>query len=112
MSIDWSKLKLSVVSFASWLRSVYSEADGSGSSTRVHMGAVIGFVLGVGISYAVSVHHRYVTIEQFDGFLTAGATFIVTICGSLYGINKVSSWAEGKTPPPTTPGSPNPPNQP
>jgi hypothetical protein len=81
-------------SLFSWLRSVYSESDGSGSSTRVHMAGLIAFILGVGISFAVSVHHKYVTIEQFDAFLTSGATFIVTTCGALYGINKVSSWAE------------------
>lgn len=107
----WSKLVSFFQSFILWLRSVYSESDGSGSSTRVHMAAVIAFVLGVGVSYCLSVHHKLITIEQFDAFLTAGATFIVTICGALYGINKVSSWAEGKTATAGAPpvNSPNPP---
>jgi hypothetical protein len=93
----FSKSKNSILPFFHWLKSVYSESDGSGSSTRVHMAALISFIIGVGVSFAVSVHHKYVSIEQFDSFLSAGATFIVTCCGALYGINKVSSWAEGKT---------------
>lgn len=92
-----SKTKNSIMPFFSWLKSVYSESDGSGSSTRVHMTALIAFIIGVGVSFSVSVHHGHITLEQFDSFLSAGATFIVTCCGALYGINKVSSWAEGKT---------------
>jgi hypothetical protein len=109
-----SKSKASILPFFKWLKSVYSESDGSGSSTRVHMAALIAFILGVGVSFSVSVHHKYVTIEQFDAFLSAGATFLVSTCGALYGINKVSSWAEGKTaaavavnePDPTAPSPP------
>jgi hypothetical protein len=85
-----------MLSFFGWLKSVYSESDGQGSSTRVHMAALICFILGVGVSFAVSVHHKYVSIEQFDSFLSAGATFIVTCCGALYGINKLGSWADGR----------------
>jgi hypothetical protein len=49
--------------FLTWLRSVYSEPDGSGSSTRIHITALIAFVLGVGISFAVLVHNKVITIE-------------------------------------------------
>ena len=79
-----------------WLKSVYSESDGSGSSTRVHMTAIIAFVLGVGVSFAVSVHHKYVTIEQFNSFLSAAAIFITSTCGVLYGLNKAGSYMDGK----------------
>ena len=67
-----------------------SESDGNGSSTRLHMSALIAFVIGVGIAFGVATHEKKFTIEQFDGFLGAGATFLVTTCGPLYGMNKVS----------------------
>jgi len=76
--------------FFSWLKSAYSESDGSGSSTRIHMTALIAFVIGVGLAFGVATHEKKFTIEQFDGFLGAGATFIVTTCGPLYGLNKAS----------------------
>lgn len=78
-----------------WIRSVYSENDGTGSSTRVHIGLLIAFILGVGVSFAVGVHHHQLSPEQFDAYLAAGGTFVVTCCGALYGINKLGSWAEG-----------------
>lgn len=83
--------------FFTWLRSVYSESDGTGSSTRLHVGLIIGFIVGVGLSLAVSVHHGHITVEQFDGFLSAGGMFIMTCCGALYGINRLADWAETKT---------------
>ena len=82
-----------------WIRSVYSEPDGNGSSTRVHMAAIIGFIIGVGISFCISVHHQRVSIDQFDGFLTAAGTFILTTCGALYGINKAGSYFDAKNNP-------------
>jgi hypothetical protein len=78
-----------------FIKSVYSD-NGQGSSTRVHMGAIIAFVLGVGVSFSVSVHHKLITLEQFDAFLGAAGTFIVTVCGTLYGINKAGSYFDGK----------------
>lgn len=92
--MDWTTTYEKIKPVITWIKSVYSEPDGTGSSTRVHMAAVIGFILGVGVSFAVSVHHKLITIEQFDSFLSAGATFITVICGALYGINKISSYAE------------------
>jgi len=76
--------------FFSWLKSAYSESDGNGSSTRLHMSALIAFVIGVGIAFGVATHEKKFTIEQFDGFLGAGGAFIVTTCGPLYGLNKAS----------------------
>jgi hypothetical protein len=76
--------------FFSWLKSAYSESDGSGSSTRIHMTALIAFVIGIGVAFGVATHQKKFTIEQFDGFLGASATFIVTTCGPLYGLNKAS----------------------
>lgn len=83
-------------SILTWLASVYSESDGHGSSTRVNIALIIGFILGIGISFAVSVHHRLITVEQFNSFLAAGGTFIVTVCGTLYGLNRLAGVADAK----------------
>jgi hypothetical protein len=96
----WSNFISIFKPLLSFLRSTYSESDGSGSSTRVHIAALLSFVIGVGVSFSVMVHHKVITIEQFDSFLSAGGTFLVTSCGALYGINKLSSWAENKQNPP------------
>ena len=60
------------------------------------MAAIIAFSLGVGVSFAVSVHHKLVTLDQFDTFLTSAATFITATCGSLYGMNKLAAWGTDK----------------
>ena len=85
------------MAFWTWLKSVYSEPDGSGSSTRIHITALIMFILGVGISFGVATHHKIFTLEEFDNFLTTSSTFIVTTCGPLYGVNKMADWAKNKT---------------
>jgi hypothetical protein len=77
-----------------WLKSIWSEPDGSGSSTRIHVTMLIAFVLGVGISFGVSTHQKKITVEQFNNFLNAGSTFIVTTCGPLYASNKLADWAK------------------
>jgi hypothetical protein len=78
----------------SFLKSVYSESSGAGSSTRVHIGAILAFILGVGISFAVAVHLKKITIEQFDNFLSSGAIFITSTAGTLYSANQVGNWAQ------------------
>jgi len=95
-----------VKSFFSWLRSVYSESDGSGSSTRLHIAAVLAFILGCGVSFCVSVHQKVITIEQFDAFLGVAGTFIMTVAGVLYGLNKTSEYLNNRI------QQPNPPQQP
>jgi len=82
--------------FLTWLKSIWSEPDGSGSSTRVHMTMLIAFILGVGISFGVATHQKRVSIEQFNNFLNAGATFIVTTCGPLYAANKAADFLKNK----------------
>lgn len=79
-------------SFGQWVRSIWSEPDGSGSSTRVHITAITAFILGVGIAFGIATHAKKISIEQFDSFLNAGATFLVTTCGPLYGLNKAADW--------------------
>ena len=83
--------------FLTWLKSIWSEPDGSGSSTRIHCSALIAFVIACGISLAILVHRKVVTVEQFDAFLGSAATFVSVTCGPLYGLNKLSDWAKSKT---------------
>ena len=89
-----------------WLKSIWSEPNGNGSSTRIHMTILIAFIIGVGISFGVATHQKRFSIEQFDNFLNAGATFIVTTCGPLYAANKVADWGKNHD------NQPNQPNQP
>jgi hypothetical protein len=79
-----------------WIRSIWSEPDGTGSSTRVHMTALIAFIIGVGLSFGIATHQKKVSIEQFNNFLSAGSTFLVTTCGPLYGANKVADYLKNK----------------
>ena len=74
--------------FWKWVRSIYSEPNGNGSSTRIHITALVAFILGIGVSFGIATHNKKFTIQEFNSFLEAGSTFIVTTCGPLYGMNK------------------------
>jgi hypothetical protein len=96
------------ISFFSWLKSVYSEPDGSGSSTRIHISLLTGFVIGIGISFAISVHHKLVTISEFNAFLGAASAFLIATAGPLYGLNKAADWLKNRDnnqQPPNAPSS-------
>ena len=88
-------------SFFSWLRSAYSDTDAKGnqvgSSSRLHIGMIISFVLGVGVSFAIATHQKIITIEQFNTFLGSAGTFTVVTTGALYSLNQLGSWAKNKT---------------
>ena len=79
-----------------WIRSIYSEPNGNGSSTRIHITALIAFILGIGIAFGIATHHKRFTMEEFNSFLQTGSTFLVTTCGPLYGMNKLSDWGKDK----------------
>jgi hypothetical protein len=79
-----------------WVKSIWSEPDGTGSSTRILMAALIAFVLGVGISFGISTNKGRMTPEQFNNFLGSSGTFIVTTCGPLYAANKAADWLKKK----------------
>jgi hypothetical protein len=81
--------------FISWVKSVYSD-NGVGSSTRVHIGMIISFVLLVGISFSVAVHIHKISIEQFNNFLSSAGTFIVTTTTPLYAANQAGNWLQKK----------------
>ena len=82
--------------FLHWLRSIWSEADGNGSTTRVLMFILVSFIVGVGVSFAVATHQKIITIEQFNAFLQSGGLFITTTVPVIYGINKMADWASSK----------------
>ena len=93
---DLSTITVRIKLIGAWLRSCYSEPDGTGSSTRIHISLLIAFVLSVGASFAHLVNLHVISIEQFCIFLGAAATFLVTTTGPLYGANKLADWAKGK----------------
>jgi hypothetical protein len=80
-----------------FIKSVFSEPDGSGSSVRVVMGLVVAFILGIGVTFGVLVWRKTITIEQFDNFLTTGGEFILTVSGPLYGANQIRNILNTKT---------------
>ena len=79
-----------------WIKSIWSEPDGTGSSTRIHITMLIAFILGVGIAFGIATHQKRITVEQFNNFLNAGSTFLVTTCGPLYGANKAADWLKSR----------------
>lgn len=79
-----------------FLKDIFSEADGSGSSSRVMIGLIIAFILGVGVSFAIEVHRHKITPEQFSNFLGSSGTFITITTAPLYAINKGADAFKGR----------------
>ncbi len=69
-----------------FLRSTFSEPDGTGSASRVLAGATVGSCL-IWISYIVFSQHALPDLGGASMFVTAG--------GSLYGVNKISVALKG-----------------
>lgn len=82
--------------FIQWAKSIWSEPDGSGSSTRVITTSLVAFIIGVGLSFGLAVHLKKITMDQFDSFLSAGSLFIVTTCAPLYAANKTADVFKSK----------------
>lgn len=82
--------------FFKFTKSVFSESDGSGSSSRVMMGLIVAFILGIGVAFGAMVHFKDISIDQFNSFLHSGGEFIVTTAGPLYGVNKFTDVLKGK----------------
>jgi hypothetical protein len=80
-----------------FFKSMFSESDGTVSSTRVMVSLLITFVIAVGISFAIKVNAKGMSPEQFNEYLRAGSSFILTTCGPLYAVNKVASVMNNKT---------------
>lgn len=86
------------MNFLNWLKSVWSEPNGNGSSTRVHITALLFFVLGLGTAFGTLAYHSKISIEQFDNFLSTAGTFFVTTSGPLYAVNKLSDFMKTRNP--------------
>lgn len=70
-----------------FFHSMLSGVDGRISNTRVCITATVAFVIGAGITLVCKIHAP-ITVAEFDSFLSASGTFIATVCGPLYLINK------------------------
>ena len=82
--------------FIKFVRSIFSEADGTGSWGRVGSGLIVLFTLAW-VTYVVCKTHLLPELGGPLAFMTGGSS-------SLYGVNKLIT-AFGKTPtaPPTPP---------
>lgn len=70
-----------------FIKSVFSEADGSGSASRIMIAVLVGFIVGSGATIAYRLHGSFV-VADLDSFLNAAGMFIATTCSPLYLINK------------------------
>ena len=73
----------------SYLRSMLSEADGTGSSTRLCVLLVIVFTLGF-VTALIWKIHAPVTVAEFCQAISALTLFATGICAALYGINRAA----------------------
>ena len=80
---------------SSFLKSIFSEPDGTGSSTRITMLAIICFILGIGSTLAFKMHD-HISVGDMNSFLSSSGNFILTTCGPLYAINKGSDAIKNK----------------
>ena len=72
-----------------YLRSMLSETDGTGSSSRVCVLLVIVFTLGFVAALLWKIHAP-VTVAEFSQAIGALTLFATGICGALYGINRAA----------------------
>jgi hypothetical protein len=72
-----------------YLRSMLSEADGTGSSTRLCVLLVIVFTLGFVAALLWKIHAP-VSVGEFCQAVSALTLFATGICGALYGINRAA----------------------
>lgn len=79
-----------------WLRTAYSEPSGSGSSTRIHIGMILAFILGIGISFGHATLQKQYTINEFEILLSTLGSFFVTTAGPVYGLNRLADWAKNR----------------
>lgn len=82
-----------------WLRSMLSEADGTGSTARFCVFAVILFTLGF-VSALLWKIHAPITVAEFCQALNALMLFATAICATLYGINRTADAFNKRAGPP------------
>lgn len=79
-----------------WLKSILSEPDGTGSSTRVHASLQVLLILCLSASFGYLVHKHTVSLGEFGNWMTCAGTYLTMVTGSSYGINKLADWAKSK----------------
>lgn len=86
---------------AGFLRSQFSDKDGTVSNTKVCIFTVVAFVLGWG-TCLFSKLHTPVTVTDIVTFLGAAGTFATLLCGTLaglkYGADAFNNRAPNATP--------------
>lgn len=99
----WQSLKSFFTAFFAFVKSVFSESDGTGSSTRVFIGLILSFLVGCGVSFCVSVHYKALTMTEFNSYLSTAQTFLVTVVPLMYALNRggnaLDAYVATKTPP-------------
>lgn len=78
-----------------WLRSVFSEKDGTGSSTRLNIAAVTGFSLGF-ITALLWKVRAPITVAEFCQGVSAVGNFAMGFGGLLYGVNRAGNWLDNR----------------
>jgi hypothetical protein len=86
----------SIKSVFSFLKSAYSESTGEASSTRLHIGLIVGFVLATGTSLGVLVLLHRITVDDLCKWMQAAAVFLPASTGSLYGLNVLKNKQNGQ----------------
>ncbi len=72
-----------------YIRTMLSESDGTGSSSRLCLLLVVVFTLGF-VSALLWKIHGPITAAEFSQAVGALTLFATGICGSLYGINRAA----------------------
>lgn len=70
-----------------FIKSIFSEPDGTGSCSRVLIAAIVAFILGAGAVLLTKIHASLL-VADINSFLQAAGMFITTTCTPMYLINK------------------------
>jgi hypothetical protein len=89
-------MKLNFQEICGWLKSVLSEADGSGSATRVLMFILVLAAIVWSSVLLVDVHKHKYTMEQFSGYLTSVGQYLTITATPLYATNKIATVIDNK----------------
>lgn len=74
----------------SWLKSVLSESDGSGSTTRVLMFFLVFAAIIWSSVLLYDAHVHKITIEQFSSYLSSISNYLTITATPLYAANKAA----------------------
>ena len=75
---------------ASWIKTVMSESDGSGSTTRVLMFVLVLAAIVWSSVLLHDAHIHKITIEQFNNYLGSISQYLTITASPLYAVNKAA----------------------